>query len=354
MDFILEIIEFLLQAIILLGVFLIAIAGVLAISQRRRDGGDDGAVEARLLNDRYEEQREPIRAVVETPSATKARIKEKKRVDKQKKKEAKISAKTGSNEGGEIARPRLFVLDFDGDMQASQVAQLREEISAILPLATSADEILVRIESGGGVVHGYGLAASQLLRIKEAGIALTVSVDRVAASGGYMMACVADTIIAAPFAIIGSIGVVAQLPNFHRLLKKNDIDFELHTAGEYKRTLTIFGENTDKAREKFQADIDDVHELFKQFVAENRSVVAIDQVSTGEYWFGQRALEKHLVDKLCTSDSYLMEKSGDHDLVEVRYQARRSWQEKLGLAAGYIIDRSIKRLMRSEQDQRYL
>jgi len=179
-------------------------------------------------------------------------------------------------------------------------------------------------------------------------------VDKVAASGGYMMACVADTIIAAPFAIIGSIGVVAQLPNFHRLLKKNDIDFELHTAGEYKRTLTVFGENTEKAREKFQSDIDDVHELFKQFVAEHREVITIEEVSTGEYWFGQRALEKRLVDRLCTSDSYLMEKSLDRDLVEVRYRARRSWQEKLGLAAAHVLDRSVKRIMKTEQDQRFL
>lgn len=354
MDFILEIIEFLLQAVILLGVFLIAVAGLFAISQRRRDGGDDGAVEARLLNDRYEEQREPIRTVVETPSETKARLKEKKRDEKQKKKDAKTAAKADLDEEKQTIQPRIFVVDFDGDMQASQVEQLREEVSAILPLAKSTDEIVVRVESGGGAVHGYGLAASQLLRVKEAGIKLTVSVDKVAASGGYMMACVADTIIAAPFAIVGSIGVVAQLPNFHRLLKKNDIDFELHTAGEYKRTLTVFGENTDKAREKFQADIDDVHDLFKQFVAENRSTVSIDEVSTGEYWFGQRALEKRLVDRLCTSDSYLMEKSCDHDIVEVRYRARRSWQEKLGLAAGHIVDRSIKRLMKSERDQRFL
>ena len=354
MDFILEIVEFLLQAIILLGVFLIAFAGVVAISQRRREGAEEGSVEARLLNDRYEDQREPIRVVVETPSATKARLKEKKRADKQKKKASKSAEKTGSNGDSESSRPRIFVIGFDGDMQASQVEQLREEISAILPLATSADEVLVKIESGGGVVHGYGLAASQLLRVKEASITLTVAVDKVAASGGYMMACVADTILAAPFAIIGSIGVVAQLPNFHRLLKKNNVDFEMHTAGEYKRTLTLFGENTDKAREKFQADIDDVHELFKQFVAENRSAVAIDEVSTGEYWFGQRALEKRLVDRLCTSDSYLIEKSADHDVVEVRYRARRSWQEKLGLAAGHVIDRSIKRLIKTEQDQRYL
>jgi serine protease SohB len=354
MDFILEILEFLLQAVILLGVFLIAIAGVVSISQRRRDGGDEGAVEARLLNERYEEQREAIRTIVESDAAAKARSKEKKRADKQKKKEDKKAAKLDSGTAGEPTKPRVFVLNFDGDMQASQVEQLREEISAILPLATNADEILVRVESGGGVVHGYGLAASQLLRIKESGIRLVVAVDKVAASGGYMMACVADEIIAAPFAIIGSIGVVAQLPNFHRLLKKNDIDFELHTAGEYKRTLTIFGENTDKARDKFQADIDDVHNLFKAFVAENRSVVAIDEVSTGEYWFGQRALEKKLVDRLCTSDSYLMEKSNEHDLVEVRFRAKRSWQEKLGLAAGHIIDRSLKRLIKSEQDQRFL
>ena len=261
MDFILDIAAFLLQALILLGVFLIAFAGVMAISQRRRGAGEEGSVEACSLNERFELQQEAIRSVAEDPVALKAREKHRKKEKKQKHKAAKQALK--SQGGNEPARPRVFVLDFDGDMQASQVEQLREEVSAILPVAGDADEVLLRLESGGGAVHGYGLAASQLVRLKDAGIKLTVSVDKVAASGGYMMACVADQIIAAPFAILGSIGVVAQIPNFHKLLKKNDIDFEMHTAGEYKRTLTFFGENTDKAREKFQSDIDDIHVLFK-------------------------------------------------------------------------------------------
>ena len=352
MDFILDIAEFLLQAIILLGVFLVASAGVMALSQRKRGAGEDGTVEARSLNERFEMHEEAVRAVIEDPLESKARGKDQKKEKKAKRKAIKQALK--AEDDGEPRRPRIFVLDFDGDMQASQVDQLREEVSAILPVVGEADKVLLRLESGGGVVHGYGLAASQLMRFKDAGITLTISVDKVAASGGYMMACVGDEIIAAPFAILGSIGVVAQLPNFHRLLKKNDIDFEMHTAGEYKRTLTVFGENTDKAREKFQADIDDIHVLFKDFVSNNRPVVEIDKVGTGEFWFGQRALEKHLADRLCTYDSFLVEHLEGYDLIEVRYRAKRSWQEKLSLAAEMAVERGFRRLLNSEQDQQFL
>ena len=320
-----------------LGVFLVAFAGVMALSQRKRGAGEDGTVEARSLNERFEMHEEAVRAVIEDPLESKARGKDQKREKKAKRKAIKQALKAEDDD--EPRRPRVFVLDFDGDMQASQVDQLREEVSAILPVVGEADKVLLRLESGGGVVHGYGLAASQLMRLKDAGITLTISVDKVAASGGYMMACVGDEIIAAPFAILGSIGVVAQLPNFHRLLKKNDIDFEMHTAGEYKRTLTVFGENTDKAREKFQADIDDIHVLFKDFVSSNRPVVEIDEVSTGEFWFGQRALEKNLADRLCTSDSFLVEHLEGYDLIEVRYRAKRSWQEKLSLAAEMVVEK---------------
>ena len=352
MDFILDIAEFLLQAIILLGVFLVAFAGVMALSQRKRGAGEDGTVEARSLNERFEMHEEAVRAVIEDPLESKARGKDQKKEKKAKRKAIKQALK--AEDVGEPRRPRVFVLDFDGDMQASQVDQLREEVSAILPVVGEADKVLLRLESGGGVVHGYGLAASQLMRLKDAGITLTISVDKVAASGGYMMACVGDEIIAAPFAILGSIGVIAQLPNFHRLLKKNDIDFEMHTAGEYKRTLTVFGENTDKAREKFQADIDDIHVLFKDFVSSNRPVVEIDEVSTGEFWFGQRALEKNLADRLCTSDSFLVEHLEGYDLIEVRYRAKRSWQEKLSLAAEMAVERGFRRLLKSERDQQFL
>ena len=352
MEFIFGIAEFLLQAVILLGVFLLAVAGVLALTQRKRGAGEEGSVEARSLNERFDLHEESVRAVADDPVELKARSKEQKKDKKAERKASKLAIKAGETPAD--AKSRVFVLDFDGDMQASQVEQLREEISAVLTLASSSDEVLLRLESGGGVVHGYGLAASQLLRIKDAGVKLTISVDKVAASGGYMMACVANEILVAPFAILGSIGVVAQLPNFHKLLKKNDIDFEMHTAGEYKRTLTVFGENTDKAREKFQADLDDVHGLFKSFVSTHRPSLDIDAVSTGEYWFGQQTLENNLADRLCTSDSFLMERRLSHDLIGVRYRNKKGWQERLGMAAETVVERGIRRFIKTGQDQQFL
>jgi len=214
-------------------------------------------------------------------------------------------------------------LDFDGDVEASAVDNLREEISALLSVVGEDDEVLVRLESAGGVVHGYGLAASQLRRIRDHSIKLTVAVDKVAASGGYMMACIADQIIAAPFAVLGSIGVAAQIPNFNRLLKSQNIDVEMHTAGEYKRTLTMLGENTEAGREKFLAELEDVHELFKAFVAENRSKVDVAAVGTGEAWYGQRALERQLVDVLMTSDEYVIKKLEDCAVYEVKYEIQQ-------------------------------
>ena len=187
-----------------------------------------------------------------------------------------------------MKQQRVFVLNFDGDWKASAVNLFREEITAILCVAKPQDEVVVRLESSGGVVHGYGLAASELQRIKDHHIPLTIAVDKVAASGGYMMACVADKILAAPFAIIGSIGVLAQLPNFHRFLKKHDVDFEQITAGQYKRTLSLFGENTSDGRKKFQTEINEAHQLFKQFITEHRPQIDIDKLATGEYWFGQK------------------------------------------------------------------
>lgn len=228
-------------------------------------------------------------------------------------------------------QPRLFVLDFKGDVAASQTAALRHEIDAILQVASPRDEVLLRLESSGGMVHGYGLAASQLRRLREHGIPLTVAVDKVAASGGYMMACVASRIIAAPFAILGSIGVVGQLPNFHRWLQKNDIDMELHTAGEYKRTLTMFGENTDAARAKFLAELEGTHALFKAFVAENRPQVPLAEVANGAHWYGTQALALRLVDALQTSDDYLLQRVADHAAYGIHWRVRHTlWQRLSG------------------------
>jgi serine protease SohB len=227
-------------------------------------------------------------------------------------------------------KPRVFVLDFDGDMQASAVTSLREEISALLQVARDDDEVLLRLESAGGLVHSYGLASSQLVRLRQRRLKLTVAVDKVAASGGYMMACVADQIIAAPFAIVGSIGVVAQIPNFNRLLRKHDIDLELHTAGEHKRTLTMFGENSEAGRAKFREEIQATHELFKRFIADNRPGLDLASVATGEHWYGTQALDLKLIDKLDTSDDYLLARIQDADVYELHYRRRKALSERVG------------------------
>jgi len=239
------------------------------------------------------------------------------------------------------SKSRVFVLDFDGDIKASATESLRHEITALLSLATPRDEVVLRLESGGGMVHSYGLASSQLARIRQAGVPLTVCIDKVAASGGYMMACIGDKIISAPFAFLGSIGVVAQLPNVNKLLKKHDIDFEVLTAGEYKRTLTVFGENTEKGREKFQQDLDITHHLFKNFVSQYRPQLAIDEVATGEVWLGVAALDKQLVDELKTSDEYLAERAKQAELFHLHYAERKSLQERVGLAASSSLDRVL-------------
>ncbi|MCL4139307.1 UNVERIFIED_CONTAM: hypothetical protein GTU68_038169 [Idotea baltica] len=262
---------------------------------------------------------------------------EQKQLKKQKKKEVKANKKTPSE------KRRVFLLNFKGDMKASAAENLREEITAVLSQAKAEDEIVVRLESAGGMVHSYGLASSQLDRIKKKGIPLTVCVDKVAASGGYMMACVADKILAAPFSILGSIGVVAQLPNFNRLLKKHDVDVELHTAGEHKRTLTMFGENTDEGRGKFLEDLEDTHELFKDFVSQHRESVDINAIATGDIWLGTRAKALALVDELMTSDEYLVELSAEANIYEVKHVHHKTLPEKVGLAAESSADRLLLR-----------
>ena len=226
-------------------------------------------------------------------------------------------------------KPSLFVLDFAGDIKASQVEQLRDEITAVLSIATPQDEVLLRLDSPGGAVNGYGLAASQLQRLRDKDIPFTVCIDKMAASGGYLMACVANRIVAAPFAIIGSIGVVAQMPNFNRWLKKNNIDMELLTAGEYKRTLTLFGENTDKGRKKFQEDLEQIHQQFRNYVLENRQQLDINKVATGEHWLARDAFDLRLVDVLKTSDEYLNDKMRDFNAYQLKIQAKQTLIAKL-------------------------
>lgn len=293
----------------------IAVATVVVVLARQRHRRrEEDHIEVKRLNDRYQRMEQALKTEILPKRLFKQELKRLKHEEKDARKAA---------ESDRDARKRIFVLQFHGDIKASALESLREEITAILMVATPNDELFLRLESGGGMVHTYGLAASQLQRVKSKGIPLTISVDKVAASGGYMMACIADRIIAAPFAIIGSIGVIAQLPNFNRLLKKNNIDFEQITAGEFKRTLTVFGENTDAGRDKLKQEIEDTHTLFKALIADYRKDADIQQVATGEHWYGSRALELKLVDELATSDDYLLRASREADLYEVSYVRRR-------------------------------
>ena len=325
MSFVAEYGLFLAKTLTIVVAILLLVVGVVAVSQRKRRA-EQGHLEVTSLNERYEEMSRALAEALLPKEEMKRRRKEEKQRKKAERKRRKQALAQGETEA---RRKRLFVLDFDGDIQASGVTHLREEISAILTLAEPGDEVLVRLESGGGTIHGYGLAASQLERIRAHDVSLTVAVDKVAASGGYLMACVADKLIAAPFSIIGSIGVLAQLPNFNRLLKKHDIDFEQLQAGEYKRTLTLFGENTDKGREKMQQELEEIHRLFKGFIKRQRAGLEVEKVATGEHWLGSRALELGLVDELLTSDDYLMAMREQADIVEVHYVFRPGLKERL-------------------------
>jgi serine protease SohB len=298
---------------------LVLVVLILVIFASRRRGHADGLI-VEHLNRRFEDSADGLKLAIEGKGrykkALKARQKERKREDK-------VRGKEGST------KPRLYVLDFKGDLRASAAASLREEISAVLRVAARGEQVLVRLENSGGTVHEHGFAASQLTRLKQHGLKLIVAVDKVAASGGYLMACVADRLIAAPFAIVGSIGVLAQIPNFHRLLEEKGVDFEQITAGRYKRTLTMFGENTDEGRAKLKEQVEEIHELFKAQIREHRPQVDIESVATGEHWHGVRALELKLVDELKTSDDVLLEAAKDHELYHIAYKRRRSLQERV-------------------------
>ncbi|ELY3537578.1 protease SohB [Cronobacter sakazakii] len=317
----------------------IVIALIANLTQRKK--AQRGELRVTRLGEEYKEMKEEVAAALLDPHQHKLWHKNQKKKNKQEAKAAKARAKRG--DAAPAGKPTLYVLDFKGSIDAHEVSALREEVTAVLAVAKRADEVLVRLESPGGVVHGYGLAASQLQRLRERQIPLTIAVDKVAASGGYMMACVANNIVAAPFAIIGSIGVVAQIPNFNRLLKRNDIDIELHTAGQYKRTLTLLGENTEEGREKFREDLNETHHLFKEFVHSMRPSLDIDTVATGEHWYGVQAKEKGLVDEISTSDDLIIARMAEREVVSLRYMQRKRLMDRFTGSAAQSLDRLLLR-----------
>ncbi|MCP3864639.1 MAG: protease SohB [Aestuariibacter sp.] len=331
MEFLYDYGLFLAKAVTLVAAIVLVLAAIAGIAAKQKQG--KGHLEITSISEQLKDITDYARQVI----LDKASLK---KLAKAQKKEQKQEKTAKENESG-----RLFVIDFKGSMDAHEVDRLREEVTAVLCIAKKQDEVLVKIESGGGVVHGYGLAAAQLQRIKDKGLKLTVSVDKVAASGGYMMACVADKLLASQFAIIGSIGVLAQLPNFHKLLKKNDIEFEQHTAGEFKRTLTVFGENTDEGREKFQQELEAVHGMFKNWVSENRESLDIAKVATGEYWYGTQALDLGLIDQIGTSDDYIMSVFPEREIFSVKYAVKKNVAEKLGMSFAQGAERALMRVV---------
>ncbi|EOL9071314.1 protease SohB [Cronobacter turicensis] len=330
---------FLAKIVTVVVAIVIVIALIANLTQRKK--AQRGELRVTRLGEEYKEMKEEVAAALLDPYQHKQWHKNQKKKNKQEAKAAKARAKRG--EAAPAGKPTLYVLDFKGSIDAHEVTALREEVTAVLAVAKPADEVLLRLESPGGVVHGYGLAASQLQRLRERQIPLTIAVDKVAASGGYMMACVANKIVAAPFAIIGSIGVVAQIPNFNRLLKRNDIDIELHTAGQYKRTLTLLGENTEEGREKFREDLNETHQLFKEFVHSMRPSLDIEAVATGEHWYGVQAQEKGLVDDISTSDDLIIARMQERDVVSLRYLQRKRLMDRFTGSAAQSLDRLLLR-----------
>lgn len=302
MEFLSQYALFIVEVFTLVIAFLVLVAGIAGIVRNKETHG----LKISNLSQAYEKQKKIISQKV---------LGEKYKPNKKKKKKEK--------------KPNLFVIEFSGDIKASQVDQLREEITSVLSIAEKDDEVVIKLDSPGGSVNGYGLAASQLQRIRDKEIPLTVCIDKVAASGGYLMSCVANKIVAAPFALIGSIGVVAQIPNFHRWLKNHNIDVELLTAGEYKRTMTLFAENTEKGREKFQEELEEIHRSFRHYVASHRPQLDIEKVSTGEHWLAKDAYDLRLVDKLSTSDDYLIEKIEKYNLFKIKAEVPLSLVGKL-------------------------
>ena len=387
MEYLIQYGVFLAKAATIVVSIVLVIGAIAAAGSRQRRASKRGEIVIERLNDHLEDLHDAVREEVIDPAIlkldNKARSKREKEEAKAETKRAKAEAKDKAKEKAKektkpkdessqttnaaitenkssndahlddvpSRRKRVYVLDFDGDVAAEEVSSLREEITTVLSIAEPCDEIILKLESPGGMVHAYGLAASQLQRIKDAKIPLTICVDKVAASGGYMMACLADKLVAAPFAIIGSIGVVVQLPNFHKILKKNEVDYEVISAGEYKRTLSTFGEITDKGRAKVQEDVENIHEIFKQWVKSHRPIVDVSRVATGETWVGMQAKERYLVDELNTSDDVLVRACKDADVFEVNYKFKQTLQDKLGAAVEAGVARAANKLLAADRSK---
>jgi len=309
----------------------VSILIILSVIINSKKNANEGSLSVKNINGELDDLEENIKKTIFNKSDFKKFLKLKKKSSKDLEK-------------------KLFVIDFKGNIKASEIVSLRREISGIILSYKKGDEVLLRLENSGGTVHEHGLAASQLKRIKDNKIPLTICVDKVAASGGYMMACVANKIIASPFAIIGSIGVLAQVPNFNKLLKNKGIDFEQHTAGNYKRTVTMFGKNTDKDRKKLNEQLEDIHVLFKDFIKDQRPNIDIDKVATGEYWYGKSALELKLIDNIMTSDEFILSMRSKFDIISIKYKPVKTLSDKISKISSKVSNKILSAFEQKNHD----
>lgn len=302
------------SAVVLLLLCVVVLLLVLILKKKNKTHEEQ--IEAEHLNKKWEKEADQLRLSLLNPPEVKVFLKERAKAEKEK-------SKTPTQ------RKRIFVIDFEGDPAATQCASMRDKITTVVAVARANDEVVVRIESPGGLVHSYGLAASQIARLRQRNIHVTACVDKVAASGGYMMACVANKIVAAPFSVVGSIGVIIGMPNLNRLLKKHDIDYVEQTAGENKRNVSLFGELTEDKKAKQQAQLNSIHELFKNHVAQFRPQVDISKVSTGDIWLGTDALKEKLVDEISTSDDLLLKLGEEADIYLLKSEEKMDFKTKL-------------------------
>jgi serine protease SohB len=334
MEILQHILIFLSQTLIIIAAIIVVLAaiGILVAKAKQQK-----TFKIELLHENLQDHVETLSSALKSKSELKI---EKKKTKQHEKEKAKLI------EDGQYFKSKVFVLEFlKGDIKASATHHLRDEITTILGVATPNDEVIVCVESPGGLVNSYGLAAAQLLRIRAAGIPLTVCVDQVAASGGYLLACTANKIIAAPFALIGSIGVVAQVPNFNRLLKKHDVDYKEYTAGDFKRTVSLFGEITEKGEAKFKEQLELTHDMFKTFVGKYRTQLDMNKVATGEFWYGEKALTLGLVDEIKTSDDYIYNRSKDQQIIKVSFETKPTLSDKLSDAFAKILTQALSKIL---------
>ncbi len=218
--------------------------------------------------------------------------------------------------------PRLAVLRFQGlrDLNASGDQRLSEAIDEVLVNRDHFEEAVVIIDSPGGTTHGYGHAYALLERLSASGLKVTACIDRIGASGGYLMALPADRILAGPFAIVGSVGVVAGIPNVKRLLEEKGVSYRLFVAGDKKRVVHFADDDGPEVREYMDEKLAGIHTQFLQAVEKHRGDrVKLDEVRSGDHWSAEESVEKGLglVDELQTSAEYLLERNREVALVMI-------------------------------------